>query len=112
MHHPVDQNGSALPQPTDQQSHQNSQSGPAEPALAAKPQQEGMQTLAAGSPSVAIRLQYNGMERTTELPLDLDAIGRLAWEAEFRNMSTAELIGELIMGIVKKDLFPEVLGKP
>jgi len=112
MHDPIDHNGSALSQPTEQQSHQNSQSGPAEPALAAKPQQEGMQTLAAGSPSVAIRLQYNGMERTTELPLDLDAIGRLAWEAEFRNMSTAELIGELIMGIVKKDLFPEVLGKP
>jgi hypothetical protein len=27
-------------------------------------------------------------------------------------MSTAELIGELIMGMVKKDLFSEVLGKP
>src|SRR6187399_1385673 len=53
MHDPIDHNGSALSQPTEQQSHQNSQSGPAEPALAAKPQQEGMQTLAAGSPSVA-----------------------------------------------------------
>jgi hypothetical protein len=71
-----------------------------------------LQTLEAGSPSVAIRFQYNGMERTTELPLNLDMIGRLAWEAEFRNMSIAELIGELIMGMVKKDLFPQVLGKP
>jgi Helix-turn-helix domain of resolvase len=112
MHNPTDHNGSALSQPTEQQSHQNSQSGPAEPAPAAKPQQDRLQTLEAGSPSVAIRFQYKGTERTTELPLNLDMIGRLAWEAEFRNMSTAELIGELIMGMVKKDLFSEVLGKP
>ena len=112
MHDPIDHNGSALSQPTEQQSHQNSQSGPAEPAPAAKPQQDRLQTLEAGSPSVAIRFQYKGTERTTELPLNLDMIGRLAWEAEFRNMSTAELIGELIMGMVKKDLFSEVLGKP
>ena len=71
-----------------------------------------MKTLDADSPSVAIRFQYNGMERTTELPLNLDMIGRLALEAEFRNMSAAELIGELIIGMVKKDLFPEGLGKP
>src|SRR6476661_6803461 len=49
---------------------------------------------------------------TLHSPVNLDMIGRLAWEAEFRNMSTAELISELIMGMVKKDLFPEVLGKP
>ena len=112
MHDPIDHNGSALSQPTEQQSHQNSQSGPTEPAPAAKPQQDRLQTLEAGSPSVAIRFQYKGTERTTELPLNLDMIGRLAWEAEFRNMSTAELIGELIMGMVKKDLFRAVLGKP
>jgi Helix-turn-helix domain of resolvase len=115
MHDPIDHNGSALSQPTEQQSHQNSQSGLAEPAPAAKPQQDRLQTLEAGSPGVAIKFQYKGTERTTELPLNLDMIGRLAWEAEFRNMSTAELIGELIMGMmgmVKKDLLPEVLGKP
>jgi len=65
-----------------------------------------LQTLEAGSPSVAIRFQYNGMERTTELPLNLDMIGRLAWEAEFRNMSTAELISELIMGVREKGPVP------
>ena len=108
MHDPIDPNGSALSQPTEQQSHQNSQSGPAEPA---KPQQDRLQALEAGSPSVAIRFQYKGTERTTELPLNLDMIGRLACEAEFRNMSTAELIGDS-MGMVKKDLFRAVLGKP
>ena len=71
MHDPIDHNGSALSQPTEQQSHQNSQSGPAEPAPAAKPQQDRLQTLEAGSPSVAIRFQYKGTERTTELPLNL-----------------------------------------
>ena len=112
MHDPIDHNGSALSQPIEEQSQENSRSGPAEPAPAAKPQQDRVKTLEAGSPSVAIRFQYKGTERTTELPLNLDMIGRLAWEAEFRNMSTAELIGELIMGMVKKDLFPAVLGKP
>ena len=100
MHDPIDHNGSALSQPTEQ----NSQSGPA-----AKPQQDRLQMLEAGSPSVAIKFQYKGTERTTELPLNLDMIGRLALEAEFRNMSIAELIGELIMGMVKKDLFRAVL---
>jgi hypothetical protein len=103
IHDPIDHNGSALSQPTEQ----NSQSGPA-----AKPQQDRLQMLEAGSPSVAIKFQYKGTERTTELPLNLDMIGRLALEAEFRNMSIAELIGELIMGMVKKDLFRAVLGKP
>ena len=111
MHDSIDHNGSALSQPIEQ-SQENSRSGPTEPPPAAKPQQERVKTLEADSPSVAIRFQYNGMERTTELPLNLDMIGRLALEAEFRNMSIAELIGELIMGMVKKDLFRAVLGKP
>jgi len=112
LHSPVNRDESMLSQPIGEPSQGNSRSGPAEPAPAAKPQEDRLQTLEAGSPSVAIRFQYNGIERTTELPLNLDMIGRLAWEAEFRNMSTAELISELIMGMVKKDLFPEVLGKP
>ena len=112
LHSPVNRDESMLSQPIGEPSQGNSRSGPAEPAPAAKPQEDRLQTLEAGSPSVAIRFQYKGTERTTELPLNLDMIGRLAWEAEFRNMSTAELIGELIMGMVKKDLFPEVLGKP
>ena len=112
MYDPTDHNGSALSQPIEEQSQENSRSGPTEPPPTAKPQQERVKTLEAGSPSVAIRFQYNGMERTTELPLNLDMIGRLALEAEFRNMSAAELIGELIIGMVKKDLFPEGLGKP
>ena len=112
MHDPIDHNGSALSQPTEQQSHQNSQSGPAEPALAAKPQQERVKTLEAASASIAIRIQYKGTERITELPLTLDEIARLAWEAEFRDMRIGQFIGELIAAMVTKDLFPVGLDKP
>jgi hypothetical protein len=70
-----------------------------------------VKTLEAGSASVAIRIQYNGMERTSELPLTLDMIGQLAWEAELRDMRIGELIAELIVAMVRKDLFPAVLGK-
>ena len=40
MHNPTDHDGSALSQPIEQQSQENSRPGPAEPALAAKPQQD------------------------------------------------------------------------
>ena len=42
--------------------------------------------LEAGSANVAIRIQYKGTERTTELPLTFEEIARLAWEAEFREL--------------------------
>jgi hypothetical protein len=112
MHDPIDHNGSALSQPIEEQSQENSRSGPTEPAPAAKPQQERVKTLEAGSANLAIRIQYKGTERTTELPLTLDEIARLAWEAEFRNMRIGQFIGELIAAMVTKDLFAVVLDKP
>jgi hypothetical protein len=33
-------------------------------------------------------------------------------EAEFRDMRIGQFIGKLIAGMVTKDLFPVVLGKP
>jgi transcriptional regulator len=108
---PDNHDGSVPSQPTEEQSQGNSQSEPAEPALAAKPQQERVKALEAGSANVAIRIQYNGMERITELPLALDIIGQLAWEAEFRDMRFGELIAELIVAMVKKNLFPVALGE-
>ena len=108
IHHPIDHDGSAPSQPTEEQSQGNSQSRPAEPALA---EQDQVKTLEAGSASVAMRIQYNGMERTTELPLTLDIIGQLAWEAELRDMRIGKLIAELIVAMVRKDLFSVVLGK-
>jgi hypothetical protein len=49
-------------------------------------------------------MQYRGDVRTTELPLAQDMIGQLAFEAAFRNVTIGELIGELIVAVVNKDL--------
>ena len=108
MHQPIDHDGSAPSQPIKEQSQGNSHSRPAEPALT---EQDRVKTLEASSPSIAIRIRYNGMERTTQLPLTLDMIGQLAWEAELRDMSIGELIAELIVAMVRKNLFSVVLGK-
>jgi hypothetical protein len=43
------------------------------------------------------------------LPLTQDMIGQLAFEAQFRNMSMGELVGELLIAIMKRDLFQHVL---
>jgi hypothetical protein len=112
MHNPIDHDGNVLSHPTEEQSQENSPSGPAEPALPAKPQRERVRTLEAGSANIAIRIQYNGTERTIELPLTLDVVARLAWEAEFRDMRIGQFIGELIAAMVTKDLFRAVLDKP
>ena len=52
-----------------------------------------------------------GEERTIELPLTHDMIRQLAFEAELRNMRIGELIGELMVGMLKKDLFQAVLPR-
>ena len=57
-----------------------------------------------GAATFAIRMQYRGKERTTELPLTQDMIGRLAFEATFRKVSIGEFIGGLIGAVVKQDL--------
>jgi hypothetical protein len=95
--------GRAPLQPTEEQSQGNSQSELAEPALIARPQQQRAITPDACSASVAIRMQYRGEERTTELPLAQDMIGQLALEAVFRNMSIGEFIGEIILAVLKQD---------
>ena len=89
---------------------QNSQSGPVEQAQAPMPQQDrAKRANEVGSAHFAIRMQYKGEERTTELPLTHDMIRQLAFEAELRNMRIGELIGKLIVAMLKKDLFQAVL---
>jgi hypothetical protein len=59
-----------------------------------------------GKPAVfAIRMEYKGQERSTDLPLNEEMIGQLAVEAEIRGMRIGELVAALILAIVKKDLF-------
>jgi len=98
--------GAPLP-PINEQPQQNSQSGPAE-----QRHLERAINNEVGLANLALRMQYRGDERTTELLLTQDMIWRLAFEAQFRDMSIGELIGELIIVIMKKDLFQHVLLEP
>ena len=70
------------------------------------------QTANEGRPGVAnfaIRLQCRGRERMTELPLTQQVVRQLAFEAELRNMRIGELVGEVIVAMLKKDLLQAVL---
>jgi len=90
--------------PMNGQPQQNSQSGPVEQPQATTPHEER-----ARRTDLALRMKYRGHERTKELPLTQDMIGQLAFEAQFRNMSIGELVGELLTEIMKRDLFAHVL---
>ena len=83
----------------------NSQPGAMEQVQAPAPRQAVEQKVnEPGAANFAIRMQYRGEERTTELPLTQDMIGQLAFEAAFRQVSIGEFIGELIVALVKQDL--------
>ena len=61
------------------------------------------------SASLALRMQYRGSERITELPLTQDMVSCLAFEAQFRGLSMGKLVSELIIAMMKEDLFQQVL---
>jgi hypothetical protein len=94
-----------------QPTQQNSQSGPAGHVQATTPQhhERTKRTNEADSANFAIRMHYKGEERTTELPLTQDMVRQLALEASFRDLRIGELVGELIIATLKKDLFQLVL---
>ena len=83
--------------------------GPLEQPPAATPHEERTRTDKMGLANLALRTKYRGDERTSELPLTQDMIRQLAFEAQFRNMSIGELVGELLIAIMKRDLFQHVL---
>jgi len=94
--------------PISGQPQQNSQSGPVEQPQATTPHEERART-EMGLASLALRMKYRAYERTSELPLTQDMIGQLAFEAQFRNMSIGEFVGELLTAMMKRDLFQHVL---
>jgi hypothetical protein len=63
------------------------------------------------SVTLAIKVHYKGKEKSRELPLTADMIGRVALEAEFRGLGTGELIARLITDAIEKDLVDVVLGE-
>ena len=95
--------------PINGQSQQNSQSGPVEQPQATTPHEERARTDEMGLANLALRMKYRGNERTTELLFTQDMIRQLAFEAQFRNMSIGELVGELLIAMMKRDLFKHVL---
>ena len=95
--------GVPLP-PIDEQPRQNSQLGPAE-----QRHQERAIKNEVDLANLALRMRYRDDERTTELLLTQDTIWQLALEAQFQDMSIGELVGELIIAMVKRDLFQQVL---
>jgi hypothetical protein len=111
-HHPDDGSNSLILHLTKEWPEQNSQSAPVEQTQTPTPHQEGAKKMnEVGSVSFAIRMRYKDEERTTELPLTHDMIRQLAFEAELRNMRIGELIGELMVAMLKKDLFQTVLQR-
>jgi hypothetical protein len=72
---------------------------------AASPHQGSAKTNYVDWANLALKMQYRGDQRTTKLALTQDMIGKLALEAQFRDMSIGELVGELIIAVMKKDLF-------
>jgi hypothetical protein len=101
--------GVPLP-PISGQPQQNSQSAPVEQPQATTPHEERARTDEMGLANLALRMKYRSNERTSELPLTQDMIRQLAFEAQFRNMSMGEFIGELLIAMMKRDsLFQHVL---
>ena len=91
-----------------EQSQQKSQLGQMEQTQAATPHQKRANANAVGA-KFAIKMQYKGEERTTELPLTQDMIGQLALEAQVQDMRIGEFVGELFTATANKDLFQKVL---
>jgi hypothetical protein len=90
-----------------EQLQKNSQSAPVEQVQATTPAQERSHKV--DLPNLALRMQYRGDERITELQLTEAMIKRLVFEAQFRDTSMGKLVGELIIAMIKKDLFQQVL---
>ena len=75
------------------------------------PHQDRARTNEVDRVNLALKMQYMGAERTTELPLTQDMIRQLAFEAQFRGMEIGELVGEVIVAIMTKGLFQRVLDE-
>jgi hypothetical protein len=111
-HHADDASKGVILQSTKERPEQNSQSAPVEQAQTPTPHQERAKRMnEVGLANFAIRMRYKDEERTTELPLTHDMIRQLAFEAELRNMRIGELVGELMVAMLEKDLFQAVLPR-
>jgi hypothetical protein len=84
---------------------------PAEQAQIATLHHARARTYEQGAVSFSLRMQYRGEERTTEVPLTQDMMRQLAIEAWLRDMKVGEVVSEVIIGVIKGDLFHSVLDR-
>ena len=64
---------------------------------------------AAPLPQFAITMRHKGEEKTTDIPLPSRAIEALALEATLRDLAIAELIGQVLVGAINKDMIQRIL---
>ena len=59
-----------------------------------------------------ISLEHDGMRRATALPLTDRDIAQLALEAAVRNVGMTQLLTEIVITAIKKDMIKEILREP
>jgi transposase-like protein len=64
-----------------------------------------------GIMNLAIKMLYKGQQKTSELPLSQEMIAHLALEAEFRSIGIGELMRQLIVAVIEKDVFKDMLDE-
>jgi hypothetical protein len=57
----------------------------------------------------AITMRHQGKERTTDIPLSSAAIETLALEAMSRDLAPAELVGQILVSAINKDMVHKIL---
>jgi hypothetical protein len=100
--------GVPLP-PMSGQPQQNSLSEPVKQPEATTSHEERARANEMGLATFGLTMKYRGHERTTELPLTHDMIMQLVFEAQFRNKRIGELVGEVLLAMMKRDVFQHVL---
>jgi hypothetical protein len=95
--------------PMSGQPQQNSQSDPVKQPEPTTSHEERARADEMGLATFGLTMTHRGHERTTELPLTQDMIMQLVFEAQFRNMRIGALVGELLLVIMKRDIFQHVL---
>jgi hypothetical protein len=71
----------------------------------------GRETVGTPSMNFAIMMLYKGEQKRSELPLTQAMIGHLALEAELRGMGIGELMTQLIVAAIEKDMFKAILDE-
>jgi hypothetical protein len=77
--------------------------------LPAETRTDPARTARSAAATFTIRMQYNGQEQNTPLPLTPNMISQLALEASARDQKIGELTKDLLQAVTKKGLFDKVL---